>query len=78
MVEAVATEIGLKGFDYVKYRQHRLDRWRELVGFFESRDHAEAAMRAAIYCELQQLFGSAASRSGEVKFQSAKPPALAG
>lgn len=64
IVEGAATEIGLQGFDYVKYRQFRLSRWRELVGFFETREHAEVAMRAAISSELQQLFGDVASRRG--------------
>jgi hypothetical protein len=31
LVEGAAQEIGLQGFDYVKYRQHRLDKWRELA-----------------------------------------------
>jgi hypothetical protein len=37
IVEGAASEIGLQGFDCVKYRQHRLDKWRELVSFFESK-----------------------------------------
>jgi hypothetical protein len=57
MVEYAAQGIGLRGFDVVKYRQHRLNRWRELVCFFETREHAEAAMKAAIRRELEQLFG---------------------
>jgi hypothetical protein len=66
IVEAAATDIGLSGLDCVRYRENRLDRWRELVGFFESREHAEAAMAAAIRLELEQLFGkhpSVAQRS---------------
>jgi hypothetical protein len=78
LVEGAANEIGLKGFDHVKYRQHRLDRWRELVGFFESREHAEAAMRTAIQRELEQVFGSAASRSGVAKSDDVPPQAFAG
>jgi arginyl-tRNA synthetase len=73
IVEGAAQEIGLQGFDCVKYRQHRLERWRELVGFFESREHAEAAMRAAIHRELEQLFGTLTSRSGEAKLRKAQP-----
>jgi len=57
MVDNAAREIGLRGFDCVKYRQHRLDKWRDLVGFFESRAHAEAAMNSAIRRELEQVFG---------------------
>lgn len=57
MLEGAAKEIGLQGFDCVKYRQSRLEKWRELVGFFESRSQAEAAMQAAILRELEQIFG---------------------
>lgn len=58
IVETAATEIGLSGLDYVKYRESRLERWRELVGFFETREHAESAIGSAIRVELEQLFGS--------------------
>jgi hypothetical protein len=64
IVEDAAGEIGLQGLDVVKYRQSRLDRWRELVGFFESREHAETAMRAAIRRELELLFGGLVSKAG--------------
>jgi len=57
MVEDAATNIGLVGFDYVKYRESRLDGWRDLVGFFEERESAEVAISAAIQRELEQLFG---------------------
>jgi hypothetical protein len=58
MIESAASDIGLSGLDCVKYRETRLDKWRELTGFFESREHAEAAMSAAIRRELEHLFGS--------------------
>jgi hypothetical protein len=63
IVEVAATEIGLSGLDCVRYRESRLDRWRELVGFFESREHAEAAIGAAIRRELEQVFGDPLSRA---------------
>jgi hypothetical protein len=58
IVEDAATEIGLHGFDHVKYRQYRLNTWREWVSFFESRERAEVAMKVAIRRELEQLFGA--------------------
>ena len=57
IVEAAAAHIGLSGLDYVKYRENRLGRWRELVGYFKTREHAEAAISSAIRVELEQLFG---------------------
>jgi hypothetical protein len=63
LVEGAAANIGLLRLDCVKYRDSRLERWRELVSFFECREHAEAAISAAILQELQQLFGSDASRA---------------
>jgi hypothetical protein len=57
IVEAAAAQIGLSGLDYVKYRESRLERWRGLVGFFETREHAVAAISSAIRVELEQLFG---------------------
>jgi hypothetical protein len=57
LVERAVADIGLSGLDCVKYRESRLERWRELVGFFESREHAEAAISAAIRRELEHLFG---------------------
>jgi hypothetical protein len=65
MVETAANDIGLSGLDYVKYRQSRLKEWRELTGFFESRDHAEAAMSAAIRRELEHVFGNPTSKASE-------------
>jgi hypothetical protein len=61
MVESAAGDIGLSGLDYIRYRESRLHKWRELTGFFESREHAEAAMSAAIRRELAHLFGSRTS-----------------
>jgi hypothetical protein len=69
MIENAAIEIGLSGLDFVKYRETRLAKWRELAGFFESREHAEVAMNSAIRSELEQLFGrrlDSTSRSSEV------------
>ena len=63
ILEAAASDIGLKGLDCVKYRESRLKYWRELVGYFERREEAEAAIRSAIRCELEHLFESAAARS---------------
>jgi hypothetical protein len=77
IIEYAASEIGLQGLDCVKYRQHRLDRWRELVGFFESREHAEAAMKIAIHRELELLFGNIESRSYFTKVQGAPTQASA-
>jgi hypothetical protein len=57
IVERAAIEIGLSGLDHVKYRESRLERWRELTGFFETREHAEAAISVAIRRELEVLFG---------------------
>jgi hypothetical protein len=62
MIEKAADDIGLSGLDCAKYRESRLARWRELTGFFENREHAEAAMSAAIRRELELLFGSHASK----------------
>jgi hypothetical protein len=50
---------------------------RELVSFFESREQAEAAMRAAIHRELEQLFGSVASHNSEAKVQGTPPQVFA-
>jgi len=58
MVESAAIEIGLKGLDCVKYRESRLDGWRQLVTLFETREHAQAAVNAAIRRELQRVFGN--------------------
>jgi hypothetical protein len=58
IVEAAAAQIGLSGLDSIKYRESRLERWRELVGFFETREHAELAITTAIRVELEQLFGN--------------------
>jgi hypothetical protein len=58
LVENAAREIGLDGLDCTKYREGRLDRWRELVGFFEIREHAETAIKGAIRRELAHLFGN--------------------
>jgi hypothetical protein len=57
IIESAATDIGLLGLDCVRYRESRLDRWRELASFFESREHAQAAMNTVIRQELKQLFG---------------------
>jgi hypothetical protein len=78
IVEGAAQEIGLQGFDCVKYRQYRLNEWRELVSFFESRAHAEAAMNSAIRCELEHLFGSPALRSVGTLPSGAKTKPLPG
>ena len=64
IVEAAASEIGLSGLDYVKYRESRLERWREIVGFFETREHAQSAIASAIRIELEQLFGSSRAAAG--------------
>jgi hypothetical protein len=61
MAEAAALNIGLQGLDVVKYRQNRLDHWRELVGFFQTREEAEIALKAAILRELERTFGTGAS-----------------
>lgn len=63
MILSASESLGLIGLDYVKYRQKRLERWRELTGFFETRATAEKAIRAAIHCELEQLFGVATTPS---------------
>jgi len=57
IVEGAAGQVGLSGLDYVKYRESRLERWRELVGFFETQEHAVVAITSAIRLELEQLFG---------------------
>lgn len=58
IVEGAVEKIGLQGFDCVKYREHRLNDWRVLVGFFETREDSEAAMTMAIHRELEQRFGN--------------------
>jgi hypothetical protein len=58
MVESAAIEIGLKGLDCVKYRESKLDRWRQLVTLFETREHAQEAVNSAIRRELEQVFGN--------------------
>ena len=50
IVEGAATDIGLSGFDHVKYRDSRLERWRELVSFFETREQAEISDRLSNTC----------------------------
>ena len=61
IVEDAARDIGLGGLDSAKYRESRLDRWRELTNCFESREHAEAAISVAIRRELERLFGNQAT-----------------
>jgi hypothetical protein len=57
MIENAASDIGLSGLDCVRYRETRLERWRELAGLFENREDAELAMNDVIRVELEQLFG---------------------
>jgi hypothetical protein len=38
-----SSKIGLRGLDCVKYRESRLDKWRQLVACFETREHAQVA-----------------------------------
>jgi hypothetical protein len=57
LVETAARNIGLDGLDCSKYRESRLDKWRELIGFFETREHAEVAISGAIRRESEHLFG---------------------
>ena len=58
-IESAASAIGLSGLDYVKFRDSdgRLDRWRNLVGFFNTREDARQAVERAIRRELAGLFG---------------------
>ena len=58
----VVRDLGLEGFDCIKYRESRIEKWRELVGFFEGPDYAESAMKIAIRNEIRQIFGSGDSR----------------
>ena len=59
-VESAATELGLTNFDCVQFRNSsgRLERWRELVGCFQTRPSAEDAVGRAIFRELIDIFGS--------------------
>jgi hypothetical protein len=63
MVESAANEIGLRGLDCIKYRESRLDKWRQLEACFETREHAQVAVSAAIHRELEQVFGSQVPQS---------------
>jgi hypothetical protein len=65
MIESAASNIGLSGLDYLRYRESRLERWRELTGFFEGREHAETALNAAIRQELEELFGNRATMAAQ-------------
>ena len=58
-VESAAAAIGLSGLDHVRFRDSdgRLDRWRKLVGFFNTREDAREAVERAIRRELTGLFG---------------------
>ena len=59
-VELAARELGLRDFDCVKFRSSndRLERWRRLVEFFQTRQGAEKALRRAILKELMDVFGA--------------------
>lgn len=71
IVEGAVADIGLSGFDCAKYREGRLEQWRALVGLFESRQHAEEAMKVAIRLELERLFGNRMSRTRQPNRTSA-------
>ncbi len=59
---SAATKVGLRDFDYVKFRgsNGRLERWRRLVCCFETRQSAEDAVERAILRELTDIFGRSA------------------
>ena len=57
MLESATAEIGLEGLDCVAYRSSRLDNWRKIVDFFDTRDHARTGVYAAICRELEHTFG---------------------
>lgn len=58
LIDAAASKLGLKTFDTVRYRELRLKELRSLASLFEIREHAEVAMSAAIYRELERTFGN--------------------
>jgi len=60
-VEQAAEEVGLAGLDSSLFRKEgdRLERWRRLVGCFQSRAEAEEAIGRAIRVEISSLFGKA-------------------
>jgi hypothetical protein len=58
ILEQAADGIGLKGLDIVKYRQANLEKWRNLTSFFDTREHAQVAIEAAIRRELKGVFGN--------------------
>lgn len=62
-VVSAANAIGLTGLDCVKFRESdgRLDRWRKLVGLFDTREDARKALERAIQRELAGLFGDGAA-----------------
>lgn len=58
MLEDAATELGILGMDYPVYRGMRIDDWKKLAECFQSREHAEMALRRAIRIDLGAKFGS--------------------
>lgn len=56
-LEEAATELGIHGMDYPRYRDLRLDDWRKLADCFQSRDDAEVALKSAIRSGLRATFG---------------------
>jgi len=58
MIEDVAKSLSLPDFDTVKYRDSRLQDWRKITELFLDRTSAEAAVRRAIFQEMEQKFGA--------------------
>lgn len=56
-LEEAATELGINGMDYPRYRGPRLSGWRKLAECFQSRNDAEVALKSAIRSDLRATFG---------------------
>ena len=77
-LESAVSKLSPMGFDYFKYRQQILEKWRELVGYFHNRDSAEIALESAILQELEQVFGSLYVRKCDKDSSIARPDKFGG
>lgn len=60
-VDQTAEELKLSGFNSTLFRKegNRLERWRQLIPLFKSREEAEAAVLRAVRSEMIAMFGTA-------------------
>lgn len=75
IVESVARDIGLTDFDYVRFRNDRIEHWRKITGLFSNRQSAFAALSSAVRQEMQSLFGgSVQNETGTITQQFHRGP----